>query len=76
MDRKKKKKKKSKRNQIVPDGEEEDHDDTPRGMDVGGYNRMAPRGWNTPPLARSAHKASRSPRLEPLAEPEHEMDCE
>lgn len=76
LDAKKKKKKKSKRNQITPEDsvDEDEHDDTPR--DSSRFTRDPVRRDinTTPPLQRSAYKASKSPRLAPMQETEHEMD--
>ena len=75
--KKKKKKKKARRNQVYPNGELAS-DDTPRELDDATPSTPAstPHNWNSPTQSRSSsHKASKSPRLESLTEPEHEMDC-
>ena len=68
--KKKKKKKKIRRNQTAPS----DDDLDPRDDDDQSLPHA--RNWgNTPPsTGRNLIRASRSPRLEPLEEPENEMD--
>lgn len=69
----KKKKKKAKKNQTVPATEREDEYDgsytTPQSASELTTSTMA-RGWGTPPGQRSLFRASQSPRLSTLEEPD------
>lgn len=75
--RRKKKKKRTRRNQIA--STEDDQTDTASiasNDTTHSYSNFNPRSWNTPPVAKSSFKASRSPRLATAKEePDIEPDC-